>query len=106
MKKHLDKGLKFSAVFAHNNQVATGVIKAINEYGLKVPDDISVIGEGNEEIYEYVSPPLTSILLDYHTLGCVAAENLYNLLNDTNGGNPKNILLKPELIERESCAKN
>ncbi|MDR0896780.1 MAG: LacI family transcriptional regulator [Oscillospiraceae bacterium] len=57
----LDAGRPFTAVVAISDMVALGVIKALGDWGLKVPDDVSVVGFDGIEISQYFMPPLTTM---------------------------------------------
>lgn len=61
LKQILDRGVKVSAVFAMADVLAIGAISAIQDYGLRVPEDISVIGFDGLQIGEYYCPKLTTI---------------------------------------------
>ncbi|WP_372882393.1 LacI family DNA-binding transcriptional regulator [Psychromonas sp.] len=61
--KILASGIPFTALYAFNDDMALGAMKALNEAGLKVPDDVSVIGIDNEPISAYITPPLSSVEL-------------------------------------------
>ena len=64
MEKLLDSGEKITAVFAVADVMAVGAISAITDRGLKVPEDISVLGFDGLELGEYVCPKLTTIVQD------------------------------------------
>ena len=61
--KILASGVPFTALYAFNDDMALGAMKALNEAGLTIPDDVSVIGIDNEPISAYINPPLTSVEL-------------------------------------------
>lgn len=61
MKKFLNINKKISAIFCANDEMAIGAIKYITDYGLKVPDDISIMGFDNIEISSVYNPSLTTI---------------------------------------------
>lgn len=61
MSRLLDRGIKVSAVFAMADVMAIGVVSAINDHGLKVPEDISVVGFDGLQIGEFYCPKLTTI---------------------------------------------
>jgi LacI family transcriptional regulator len=106
IKKYLDKyGLNFSAIFASNDQMAMGVVKALNDKGISVPNNISVIGFDDSYLSPYVIPPLTTIKQRREEMGKVAAELLLDRISyrDTKGKTPRQIIIPVELIERESA---
>jgi len=63
-----------TAVFAMNDLMAVGAMDAIKEAGLRVPQDISVVGFDNREVSEYVSPKLTTAEIDLKAIGYTAAQ--------------------------------
>ena len=61
MRRALEDGMRCSAVFAMADVIAIGAIRAIHEYGLRVPEDISVVGYDGLDICDYLQPRLTSV---------------------------------------------
>jgi LacI family transcriptional regulator len=61
MHELLDRNVPFTAVYAINDLVAMGAIRALVDRGLKVPEDVSVVGNDCLEIYKWVSPTLASM---------------------------------------------
>jgi len=91
-----------TAVFAANDEMAIGAIKAIQSQGLKVPEDIAIVGFDNIEMSVIFSPSLTTIGQPMHKIG----EKAMNLLLDLIRGKKlrKNqFVLDDKLIIRESC---
>lgn len=90
-----------TAVFAANDRLAIGAMRAIRQAGLQIPRDISVIGMDDIEYSAFVSPPLTTVGQPIVKMALTAVELLIKLLS---GENPQNtrIILAPELIIRES----
>ncbi len=90
-----------TAIFTANDQMALGAICAVNASGLRVPEDISIIGFGDLHDAEYFSPPLTTIKGNYDSVGEASIEVLIDVIN----GVPRNsISFGLELIERSSTA--
>ncbi|UCI06118.1 LacI family DNA-binding transcriptional regulator [Mesorhizobium sp. B1-1-8] len=93
------------AVFCGNDQIARGVIDALRERGIRVPDDVGVIGFDNWEIVaEATRPPLTSVDMNLSTLGREAGLALLSLV----GGQPAapGIRKLPcRLVVRQSCGR-
>ncbi|WP_334074410.1 MULTISPECIES: LacI family DNA-binding transcriptional regulator [Paenibacillus] len=89
-----------TAVFCLNDLVAIGVLKAAVKAGLKVPQDISIIGYDDIPFASYSIPELTTVSLRAHDLGVTAAELLHKMI--TKSKVPKTTLIKPELVIRES----
>ncbi|AZR73766.1 hypothetical protein BBF96_10440 [Anoxybacter fermentans] len=94
---------KPTAIFAANDQMALGALSAILEAGLKVPDDISIIGFDDIEAAALVDPPLTTISQPTAKMGQKAVELLMDLIRGEEP-EPRKILLKTVLVERGSCA--
>ncbi|WP_425234843.1 LacI family DNA-binding transcriptional regulator [Ulvibacterium sp.] len=98
-KELLQKKNRPTAIFALNNQIALGAMKAIKEAGLHIPEDISLIAFDEQPYFELLSPALTAIKQPMQGIGKVAVETLFRLMA---GENVKNQMLAPNFIERES----
>jgi LacI family transcriptional regulator len=92
-------------VFCYNDPVAIGAIKAIREAGLRVPDDICVVGAGNVHYSDLLAVPLTTIDQGTCQMGAQAAELLIERIMQKRAGRPKKIWISPKLIERESTRR-
>lgn len=92
---------KITAIFAGNDTIAFGVLRAILDAGLKVPDDISLIGFDNVELGSIVQPPLTTIHQPSYELGHRAVETLLRI--GRKEATPEHHVLPVHLIERHSC---
>jgi len=92
-----------SAIFAANDLMAFGAIRAMLELGRRVPEDISLIGFDNVELAGVVHPPLTTIHQPKYDMGRAAVETLLRLARNKDKPVPEHLLLGVELIERESC---
>ncbi|NPV54915.1 MAG: LacI family DNA-binding transcriptional regulator [Firmicutes bacterium] len=103
VKAILERGSDFSAVVSANDSMAIGSIRGINEAGLKVPDDVVVVGMDDIEISEHSQPPLTTVRIRREEMGRRAAQLLIGLVEGSWEG-PTRIVLDNELIIRESCA--
>jgi DNA-binding LacI/PurR family transcriptional regulator len=99
MKKIIEKGIKFTAIFSHCDMATVGILRCLDEFGLKVPDDISLISVDNESFSEYLNPPLTTINLDNYKLGQIAAETILKLIDNKD---VEDKFLEPEIIIRNS----
>ena len=87
-----------SALLAFNDTLAIGAMKAIRERGLRVPEDISVIGFDDIEMSSFLLPPLTSFSQPRYEMGRVATEMMMALL--AGGTPPRPDLFKGRLIKR------
>ncbi|MBL0163340.1 MAG: LacI family DNA-binding transcriptional regulator [Xanthomonadales bacterium] len=89
------------AVFAANDMMALGCLFALNEAGLKVPDDIALVGFDDIPMARFVSPPLTTMRVNIAELGERAARALIAQLSEQPV--PAQGTSAPELIVRASC---
>jgi LacI family transcriptional regulator len=91
-----------TAVFVGNDTVAIGVMAAIREKGLRIPNDIAVVGYDDIPIAAYTSPPLTTVRVPAVEPGRIAGEMVIALIQ---GIEPpeRQVKLESELIVRESC---
>jgi len=105
MKKLLSKNKNITAVCAFDDIAAIGAIKAIREYGLKIPNDISIVGFDNIPLSSYTDPPITTVNYNIVDLGKKAAKLLVEKLKSPKK-NPvtEEIKVQTNLVVRESCA--
>lgn len=89
----------FSAIFAANDQMAYGVLLGLNRRGIRVPDDVSVIGFDDQRTSAYTIPPLTTIRQPAIEIGKTAAKAILHLLKDKPFEMPE---FPGELVIRES----
>ena len=100
MNKILRQDTLPTAVFCCNDVMALGAISAIGEKGLRVPDDISIIGYDNIHASRFYSPPLTTI----HRLGVQAVNLLFERINHKSEQR-ETLEIHPELVIRKSVKK-
>ncbi len=93
-----------TAVFAGNDLMAIGMLRAFFEKGINVPEDISIIGYDNFEISKFIQPPLTTISQDFTEIATRAVSLLLDMI--VNDAKSTDVFLEPELIVRESCTRN
>jgi LacI family transcriptional regulator len=95
---------KFTAVFVASDNVAMGAKAALRDAGIRVPQDISLIGFDDIPWAQYSDPPLTTIRLPAQDM---ASEACLVLLDLMKGSEPeeRNLVLDTELVERQSCRK-
>jgi DNA-binding LacI/PurR family transcriptional regulator len=91
-----------TAIFVCNDMMAVGAFSAIYDAGLRVPDDISVVGYDDIPLAQYVIPRLTTIAQPSQEIGQLAVELLVRQLNK-GGGKAQHRLLPVHLVERDSC---
>lgn len=93
--------LRPQAIFAANNLMVQGVLRAVREQNLRVPQDIAVVGFDDFEMADIVQPHLTVVAQPAYELGRTAARLLFTQIE---GGVPEgDVVLPVELIVRESC---
>lgn len=100
--KLLTKAPEITAIFAYNDLVALGAIKACRELGRRVPEDCAVIGFDDTVFAALVTPPLTTIRLDKYGTGREAMGRLFDML-DAPDATFAPIELDVELVGRESA---
>jgi LacI family transcriptional regulator len=103
MNKILERAAPLpTAVFVCCDEYAIGAIKAVQSRGLKIPDDISIIGVSDIEEAKTVSPPLTTFRFNKKELGSLGVKRLIERI-DNPGLTPAETFLPFELIVRKSC---
>jgi LacI family transcriptional regulator, galactose operon repressor len=102
MKRLLEVRPRIDAVFAANDPSAIGAMKAILGAGLRVPDDIAVVGVGDIALGDLLRVPLTTVGWSRTDQGRHAAELMLNSLDGDNDAEPQRIIIPPRLIVRES----
>jgi LacI family transcriptional regulator len=104
-KRILEKHPEVTAIFAANDVMAFGAIRAALERGLRIPEDMSLIGFDNIEFSSIIHPPLTTIHQPKYEMGEAAVEILLRLAKDKERQMPEHRLLGVELVERRSSCK-
>jgi DNA-binding LacI/PurR family transcriptional regulator len=103
-KQLLARNKPFTAVFAYNDISAIGAIRALQEHGLRVPQDVSVMGFDDIPGAAFHFPSLTTVRQPLTRMGEVAAESLLERIEGQKEY-PAEIAIEPELIVRESTAQ-
>lgn len=91
-----------TAIFAHNDLLAVGVLAAMTERGLHCPDDISVVGYNDSLLTDHLAPPLTTVRVPTSELGARAGRAVHALL--AGGDLEVDLPPHPELVVRRSTA--
>jgi LacI family transcriptional regulator len=102
LKEHLAQNpINFDAIFAGDDDAAIGIINALQDCSLRVPEDIPVVGFDDTRLSAYLSPPLTTVRAPTQEVGRTASQQLFQLLE----GQPCSgvTLLPTEIILRRSC---
>jgi DNA-binding LacI/PurR family transcriptional regulator len=104
-KKLLVTGEKFTALFAFNDVSAIGAIRALEEMGLRVPQDVSVLGFDDIYAAAFHNPALTTIRQPLFEMGSLAARTLLNALVKGAAAAPAVLSVEPTLIARQSTTR-
>lgn len=100
-KQLLKMGKTFSALAAANDQMALGSMLALYEHGLRIPDDVSVVGFDNIPETAFFYPPLTTVSVDYCMLGKQVLEYLIERIGHPDTPIQQRVVY-PELVVRSS----
>lgn len=92
-----------TAIFAANDATAIGAFSAVRDAGLRVPEDMAVVGFDDVPIARYVNPPLTTVRVSISELGARAAETLLAALADGAAHRRRHVVLPTALVVRASC---
>jgi DNA-binding LacI/PurR family transcriptional regulator len=102
-KQLLARKQPFTALFAYNDISAIGSICAFHEAGLRVPDDVSVVGFDDIQSAAYINPPLTTVKQPLQKMGEIAARTLVDRIEGRAKYVPE-IMIEPEFVVRKSTA--
>jgi DNA-binding LacI/PurR family transcriptional regulator len=102
MTEVLARGMPPTAVFAVDDESAAGAMQAIHDAGLRVPDDISVVGMDDVPLAAALRPALTTVRIDTEELGRRGAEMLLRIINGTPPDHA-HVVLPTRLVVRESA---
>jgi LacI family transcriptional regulator len=94
---------RLTAIFAANDQMAFGAIRAAKESGLRVPEDLAVVGFDNIPFSSYFDPSLTTVEIPKYQIGAAAMEMLVNRISKKNG--EKSRWFDTQLLVRDSTMK-
>jgi DNA-binding LacI/PurR family transcriptional regulator len=101
---------EMDSIFVGNDQMALAVIQIACQKGLRIPQDLGIVGFDNITESEYFCPPLTTIDQDQHAVGKVAVEETIRMIESGWHGQepvePKSIMLAPTLVVRESSLRS
>ncbi len=99
-----ESGRTFTAIAAANDEMAMGAMAYMRQRGLRVPQDMSVIGFDDHPFAPYADPPLTTLRQDWNMIARVATEYLVDLIEQPDTPHYQHVL-QPELIVRESTRR-
>jgi len=100
----LAEKVAFTAVFARNDVLASGVVHALRAAGSRIPEDVSVASVNDSLLARAMAPPLSSVNIFPEVLGRLAFRLLHERMERIYDGPPMHILLEPSLISRGSTA--
>jgi LacI family transcriptional regulator len=103
-KQLLSRNAPFTALFGYNDNSAIGAIRAIHEAGLRVPEDISVVGFDDIQGAAYCNPALTTVRQPIEKMGEIAARSLLDRIENHKTYVPE-IAIEPEFVVRKSTAR-
>lgn len=101
----LESGTIPTAIFATGDDIALGVLAALNARGMSVPDDIALVGFDDSPFSRFTIPSLTTVHLPFEEMGRQAGKMLLDLIRDETAGR-SDVLLEAKLIVRNSSIKN
>ncbi len=104
MKEMLEGKQIPTAVFAASDAIAIGAMKAIKEKGLRIPEDISIIGFNDNDMSSFTEPPLTTMHAPSYDMGQHGA-NLVFVAGNLDIRTPLKVMIPCAMIKRDSCAE-
>ena len=105
MKRLLEVTPVPDGVFCYNDPVAIGAMRAISESGLRVPEDIAVVGAGNVHYSDFLAVPLTTVDQGTSEIGKRAAKLLLERIASKRFLRPRKVLIVPRLVVRQSTRR-
>jgi LacI family transcriptional regulator len=103
MKNLLKKNIDVEGIFASNDVLSYGCLRALHEKGYRIPGDVGIISYDEADVNEIVNPRLTCIEQPKYEIAVAAAELLLKLIESDEKIEPKTHLFTPKLIERDSA---
>jgi DNA-binding LacI/PurR family transcriptional regulator len=100
----VERGESFTALVVGNDQMALGAMRALREHGLRVPEDVSVVGFDDIPEAAYFEPPLTTVRQNFAALGEQSVQYLVDLIDHPETPLHQRVLY-PQLIERQSTRR-
>jgi DNA-binding LacI/PurR family transcriptional regulator len=98
------KRVEFDGVFTGDDDAAIGVLRALQQHGYQIPEEIAVIGFDDLGFAPFLNPPLTTVRAPTESVGRIATERLFGLLE--NQTSDEVVILPTEIIIRRSCGCN
>jgi len=105
MKKIINLSELPTALFFANDLMAFGAYETIYKQDFNIPEDFSIVGHDNIEITSFVRPGLTTMNQPKYLLGQIAVDKLINMIEKKDGSSFHNLILKNDIVIRESVKK-
>jgi DNA-binding LacI/PurR family transcriptional regulator len=99
----LERDVPFTAIFAQVDQIAIGVLRALRAAGVRIPEDVSVVGFDNIPSAEHLQPPLTTVDHTVPEIGRLAVLLLQDRMVGRYDGPARRVIIQPRLVVRGSC---
>jgi LacI family transcriptional regulator len=103
MARLLDAQPAMTAVFGFNDLIAIGAMRTARRRGLRIPDDMAVLGFDGLAVGDLVEPPLTTLVIDKRTLGGLAVDQIVRILTGDPPSTGADAWVKPQLMVRGSA---
>ena len=97
-------GDQFTALVCRDDYTAIGVCRGLRESGIRIPDDVAVVGNGDIEAAAYLTPALTTLATPYEAIAQAVMDLMLEQLEGQD--TPRQVILKSRLVVRESCGAN
>ena len=94
-------GDQFTALMCRDDYTAIGVCRGLRESGIRVPDDVAVVGYGDIDAAAYMTPALTTLAMPYEAIAQAAMDLMLEQLEEQD--TPRQVTLRSRLVVRESC---
>ncbi len=95
---------QFTALVCRDDYTAIGVCRGLRESGIRVPDDVAVVGNGDIDVAAYMMPSLTTLATPYEAIAQAAIDLMLEQLEGQD--KPGQVTLRSDLVVRESCGAN
>jgi DNA-binding LacI/PurR family transcriptional regulator len=105
-RKLIARGIHFTALFAFNDMTAIGAMSALREAGIRIPEDVSVVGFDDIQTASFLNPALTTVRQPLVKMGMLAAQTVLRQLQSPNDplAAARQLVVEPEFIVRSSTA--
>lgn len=103
MEELLKENNEFTAIFASSDDMAVGALSEAYAKGIKIPDEISIIGYDNTQVAEMAIPPLTTVAQPLYSMGEKAVEKLFSIIE--NNEDIQSTIMMHKIIERSTVKK-